>query len=125
LCCAAKSCPLVNDCDLLAGFSALSLSAVNPLGLTSSYLVWKGMKKVEWLDYNPVKVAWCSTQSFGHNASTWQTQRQTDSHVAIAHALRRMAKTTAKTHLSTVRLNILLNSSKSSSCQRKTTENNM
>jgi len=31
-------------------------------------------------------VTWWSTQSFGHNTSTWQTDRQTDSHVAVAIA---------------------------------------
>jgi len=43
-------------------------------------LVWG---KLEWLGYNLVKVAWWSTQSFGHNTSTWQT----DSHVATANAV--------------------------------------
>jgi len=49
-----------------------------------------GMGKLEWLGYNLVKVAWWSTQSFGHNTSTWQTHtdRQTDRHrhVAMANA---------------------------------------
>jgi len=42
--------------------------------------------KLEWLEYNLVKVAWWSTRLFGHSTSTWQTDRQTDSHVAIANA---------------------------------------
>jgi len=43
-----------------------------------------GTGKLEWLGYNLVKVARWSTQSFGHNTSTWQTHIHTDSHVAIA-----------------------------------------
>jgi len=43
-----------------------------------------GTGKLEWLGYNLVKVARWSTQSFGHNTSTWQTH--TDSHVATANA---------------------------------------
>jgi len=43
-----------------------------------------GVGKLEWLGYNLVKIAWWSTQSFGHNTSTWQTLRRTDSHVATA-----------------------------------------
>jgi len=35
-----------------------------------------GMRKLEWRDYNLVKVAWWSTQLFGHNTSKWQTHRQ-------------------------------------------------
>jgi len=42
--------------------------------IPSSYRVH--MRKLEWLGYNPVKVAWWSTQSSGHNTSTWQTHRQ-------------------------------------------------
>jgi len=42
-----------------------------------------GTEKLEWLGYNLVKVAWWSTQSFGHNTSTWHT----DSHVAIANSM--------------------------------------
>jgi len=34
-----------------------------------------GMEELEWLSYNLVKVARRSTQSFGHNTSTWQTHR--------------------------------------------------
>jgi len=30
-----------------------------------------GVGKLEWLGYKIVKVAWWSTQSFGHNTSTW------------------------------------------------------
>jgi len=37
-------------------------------------------EKLEWLGYNLVKVAWWSTQSFGHNTSTWQTHRQPRRH---------------------------------------------
>jgi len=37
-----------------------------------------GMGKLEWLRYNLVKVAWRSTQSLGHNTSTRQIERQTD-----------------------------------------------
>jgi len=90
--------PLVNDCDLLAVFSDFYLSlfyltfsmraSPRTIGLIFS------MEKLEWPGYNLVKVAWWSTQSLGHNTSTWQTHRstdrqtdrQTDSHVAIANA---------------------------------------
>jgi len=40
------------------------------------------MGKLEWLGYNLVTVAWWPTQSFGHNISTWQTDR----HIVIATA---------------------------------------
>jgi len=59
------------------------------LELSGSYLVWK---KLEWLGYNLMKVAWWSTQSFGWaqymyiNLTDRQTDWQTDSHVAIADA---------------------------------------
>jgi len=33
-------------------------------------------RKLEWLGYKHVKVAWWSTQVFGHNTLTWQTLRQ-------------------------------------------------
>jgi len=36
-----------------------------------------GMGKLEWLDYNLVKVTWWSIQLFGHSTSTWQ-DTQTD-----------------------------------------------
>jgi len=39
-----------------------------------------GKTKLEWLGYNLVKAAWWSTQSFGHNTSTWQTHRQPRRH---------------------------------------------
>jgi len=39
-----------------------------------------GTKKPEWLGYNLVKVARWSTQSFGHNTSTWRTHRQPRRH---------------------------------------------
>jgi len=39
-----------------------------------------GVGKLEWLGYNLVKVAWWSTQSFGHSTSTWQSLN----HVTIA-----------------------------------------
>jgi len=45
-----------------------------------------GLGKLEWLGYNLVKVACWSTQLFGHNTSTWQTNIQTDSHVTIGNA---------------------------------------
>jgi len=59
-----------------------------------------GTEKLEWLGYNQVKVAWRSTQLFGHNTSMWQTHtqrdKQTDSHVTItkcrANSLRRAVK---------------------------------
>jgi len=38
------------------------------------------MEKLDWLGYNLVKIAWWSTQSFGHNTSTWQTHRQPSRH---------------------------------------------
>jgi len=97
LCCAVKSCPLVNDCDLLAWFSDFYLP-VSHLTLStketpSSYRVIFGTEKLEWVGYNLVKVAWWSTQSFGHNTSTWQTYRQPRRHSkSRANALRRAAK---------------------------------
>jgi len=49
--------------------------------------------KLEWPGCSLVKVAWWSTQSFGHNASTWQTHRQPRRHSKChANALRRTAK---------------------------------
>jgi len=65
--------------------TTLLFDAVNEgdlLELSGSYLVWG---KLEWLGYNLVKVAWWSTQSFGHNTSTWQTDRHTDRHIVIAN----------------------------------------
>jgi len=41
-----------------------------------------GTRKLEWLCYNLVKVAWWSPQSLGYIASTWQTDR----HVATVNA---------------------------------------
>jgi len=38
-----------------------------------------GRRKLKWLGYNLVKVTWWSTQSFGRNISTWQTDRHTAS----------------------------------------------
>jgi len=43
--------------------------------LSGSYLVWE---KLEWLRYI-LGVAWLLTQSFGHNTSAWQTNRQHNS----------------------------------------------
>jgi len=42
-----------------------------------------GMEILEWLGYNPVKVAWWSIQSFEHNTSTQQTHRQPRRHSNI------------------------------------------
>jgi len=59
LCCVAKSCPLVNDCDLLAGFSDFNLPLSHEMpSIPTSYQVFIfDMGKLEWLGYNPVKVA--------------------------------------------------------------------
>jgi len=84
-CCGGNSCPLVNDCDSLAGFSDFYLpsriwgSRWVFLELSGTYLVWG---KLEWLGYNLAEVAWWSTQSFGHNT---KRDKHTDSHVAIAN----------------------------------------
>jgi len=48
-----------------------------PIELSGSHLVWGKLKR---LGYNPVKVAWWSTQSSGHDTSTWQTHRQPRHH---------------------------------------------
>jgi len=51
-----------------------------------------GTSKLEQLGYNLVKVARWSTQSFGHNTSTWQTDRKTRCHSKCrGNALRRAA----------------------------------
>jgi len=95
------NCPLVNDCDLMAGFCD-SQSFTRGQLLTaywSSFFhfylpspIWRlqwggslgaigfifGLGKLEWLGYNLVKVAWWSSQSLRHNTSTWQTDRLTD-----------------------------------------------
>jgi len=46
-----------------------------------------GMGKLEWLSYRLMKVAWWPTQSFGHNASTWQTDRQPRCRVYLFYGL--------------------------------------
>jgi len=60
-CCAVKSCPLVNDCNLLAGFFDfyLPLSNLTPSmrGFSQAIEFMSGIRKLEWLIYNPVKVA--------------------------------------------------------------------
>jgi len=95
-CCAVKCCLLVNDCDLLAGFSDYP----SPIWC----LQWGGsprairfifsVGKLEWLGYNLVKVTWQLTQSFGHSTSTWQTDRPLRRHSKCrANALRREANT--------------------------------
>jgi len=62
--------------------------------------IWCG--KTRMAGYNLVKVAWWSTQSFGHNTSTWQTGSaiawQTHSHVAITNARRQRMRRAAKTN---------------------------
>jgi len=76
-CCAVKSCPLVNDCDLLAWFSDfyLTISHLTPSmrEIPSSYQVHICIGKLEchfwWRLY--------IDSSSGHNTSMWQTQRQT------------------------------------------------
>jgi len=56
---AVKSCPLVNDCNLLAVFYDFYLPSdflndVDPLGAIGFIF---GLGKLEWLGYNLVKVA--------------------------------------------------------------------
>jgi len=108
-CCAVESCLLVNDCDLLDGFSYfyLLLSNLTPSmrGSLRTIGFILGTGKVKWLGNNLVEVAWWSTKLFEHNTSTWQTH--TDSHVATANAapthwLRRAAKSNVGVVLSTV-----------------------
>jgi len=63
------------------------------VSIHSSYRVHSWYGKTKWLGYNLVKVAWWSTQSFGHNTSTWRTHRQPRRHSKCrANALRRAAK---------------------------------
>jgi len=86
-CCTVKSSPLVNDCDIVWS-PDFRIFAYNPSPIWCPEWVgypWAvgfifGVGKLEWLGYNLVKVAWWSTQSFGHNTSTWQTHRQPRRH---------------------------------------------
>jgi len=55
--------------DLLAGFS--DFWAPWAIGFIF------GMRKLEWLGYNLVKVVWWSAQSFEHNTSMWWARIQT------------------------------------------------
>jgi len=57
----------------------LPYDAVNRRHLRAIEFIF-GTGKLEWPCYNLVKVAWWSTQSFGHNTSTWQTHRQPRRH---------------------------------------------
>jgi len=60
-CCAVKSCPLVNNCNLLAKFSEfyLPLSNLTPSvrGCSRAIGFIFGTGKLIWLGYNLVKVA--------------------------------------------------------------------
>jgi len=85
LCCVGKSCPLVIGCDLLARFSDfyLPLSHLTPsvrgspraIGFAKSgtpgFIF--GVGKLEWLDYDLVKVAWWLTHCVGRQkfVITW------------------------------------------------------
>jgi len=64
-------------CDFYLPFSHLTPSTRESPRIIG-YLF--GMRKLEWLGYSLVKVVWWSTQSFGHNTSTWQTHRQPRRH---------------------------------------------
>jgi len=80
-CCAVQNCPLVNDCDLLAGFS--DFYHVTPsitTELSGSYLIWE--------NWNGWATIW--RRSHDYRLSRLGTMhlrdRHTDSHVAIANA---------------------------------------
>jgi len=91
LCCAVNSCPLANDCDLLAGFSDFYLPLSHPtpsiMRIPSSYRVhiWCGNTRMARLLSGEGRRL--STEVFGHNSSTWQTHTQTDRHVAGANTV--------------------------------------
>jgi len=70
----------------------LPFDALSEGGFSRAIRFIFGMEKVKWLCYNLVKIAWWSTQSFGHNTSTWQTHRHNRHSKFRVNALRRVAK---------------------------------
>jgi len=94
-CYAVKSCPLVNDCDILAGFFdfCLLFSHLMPsmMRIPSSYRVHIWYLKLEWLGW------WMSHDDrLSCLGTRHQRDRHTDSHVDIANVVpthwRRAAK---------------------------------
>jgi len=96
LCC--QSCPLVNDCDLLAGF--FDFYPPSP--------IWRrGFPRAIGFIFGTGNTRMACLQSgerrmmlFGHNTSTWQTHRQPRRHSKWrACALRRAAQTRPPTSI--------------------------